>query len=413
MGTGLGTTEVARATAHAPTPPTVRTGDLAELGEPVARLHDLAGVPLRTHARDLLAWARTVGQHVTVVLVEDETGAPVAAALLEVRVRRIPVGSFAAARLAGHATLDHQRLVALDDEAARALAGGIHDLLAEHTAWRCELELLPVGDPVVAELARLSPFAQTTADDPTPQVIWPTERTERTWAAKKTRQRTRTAQRRADESGRDWSVTRATEASEVLAALPATLDLRLERELELGRSDSLADTRQRAAHVELSESLAARGVLELWQLHVDGMLGAYLLAARDGDIIRLVDGRIHPDAEDLSPGVILHGHALQAWHADPAITGVDLGRGLTNFKRSLRTQDIDSEATVLWSHLALARLEQQRTAVAEGARSALRDARDRSPVVARAVHAGRRAQTWARAHRPAVTGGSAAHQDAS
>ena len=413
MGTGLGTTEVARPTGHASTPSTVRRGDLAELDEQVVRLHDLIGVPLRTHARDLLAWARTVGQDVTVVLVEDETGAPVGAALLEVRVRRIPVGSFASARLAGHATLDHQRLVALDDESARALAGGIHDLLAEHTAWRCELELLPVGDPVVAELAGLSPFAQTTADDPTPQVIWPTERTERTWAAKKTRQRTRTAQRRADESGRDWSVTRATEASEVLAALPATLDLRLERELELGRSDSLADTRQRAAHVELCESLATRRVLELWQLHVDGALGAYLLAARDGDMIRLVDGRIHPEAEDLSPGVILHGQALQAWHADPSITGVDLGRGLTNFKRSLRTQDIDSEATVLWSHPALARLEHQRAAAVEGARSALRAAREHSPAVARAVHAGRRAQTWARAHRPALTGGGAAQRDAS
>lgn len=374
----------------------VRRDDLSALEPSVTRLHDLAAVPLRTHVRELGPWTRTTGQPARAVVVWDSSGEPLACAVLDVRVTRTPFGSGARVRLAGHDTLDHQRLVALHEGAAQALADGISGLLDRHRWWRCELELLPAGDPVAHALTSTAPWARTRADDPVPYVRW-TRRDGERWAPKKARQKLRHAQRSAEETGRT-TVTRL-EGPQVLDALPATLDLRRERELALGRADALADPRERQAHVELVENLAARDCVELWQLHLDGALVAYLLAARDGACVRLLDGRMHPGHEAIAPGMILHGHALQAWYADPAIEQVDLGRGLNNFKRSLRTDDIETECTVLWSHAGLARADGRVVSVLDSLRSLVRAARDSSPAIARGVRAARLAQIRTRAVR--------------
>lgn len=368
----------------------------------VEGLHDRAGVPLTAHARQLHRWAEHTGQPLTTVLVDDapgasdDEGAPSAAALLGTRTWRTPLGPVVSARLAGHGWSDEQRLVARDAEAADRLAAAILERLDQARAWRLELEQLPAGDPVARAFARRHRVTRIETGDPLPRVVWPDERTETTWAGKKTRQKARRTAALADERGQRWEVTRLADRDEILAALPATLALRTERELDLDRADDLARDELARLHEELVATFAGEGRAELWQLHVDGELEIYLLAVRDGDAMRMLDSRMRPAPRTSQPGMLLFSHALRTWHADPSVREVDLGRGRNDFKRQIRTDERETERLLAWSHPAVAALDTGAHDLAETARAGMRRLRDRSELAHRAVRAGRRAQTWLR-----------------
>lgn len=400
-----------RTPTAAPTAVTrVRVLDLETALADVAALHDALRVPQGAHVRDQAVRAAATGRDVTAVVVDarlgtddaddaddadgqDSTRAVRAAALVEVSRRRTPLGSVARVRLAGHGVLDQQRLASLDEDAADRLAEGLAGLVADDLAWSIDLEQLPADDPAAAALRRRFAHSRTVTGDPAPQLDWPAERDERSWARKKARQNARRAERDADAAGLPWSVDVVRDHQALLAALPESLEVRRERELALSRVDLLADPAEAAAHHALVEALAARGVLELWRLRQDGRLVCYLLAAHDGDRVRLLDSRIRPGSEQLAPSSILFARALQDWHADPDITGVDFGRGRTPFKEKLRTRDDETEHLRLWSHGPLAGLVLWGEGTAGRARQALRSARDSSVTTRRLVDAVRRRQT--------------------
>lgn len=396
-------------TAPAPTTPTldsragVRAGDPADPREHLLALHERARVPLGSHAREVLPWAATAGRAVSTLAVDRPGAGLGAAALLEERRRRTPLGHLRVVRLAGHGHLDHQRLVAVDDDAAASLAEALLSRLGDDRAWYVDLEQLPDEDPVVSALLARVGTALLTAGDPSPQLDWPLERDEHTWARKKARQNARRAERALDSSGARWQVDRLVDPDELHAALPETLRLRRARELALSRADELADPRRAQAHTDLVADLAGRGQVELWRLVHDGELLAYLLAAHDHDRVRLLDHRMRPGAEDRSPSDVLVGRALQRWHADPAITGVDFGRGRTGLKQRLSNNELPTQRLQLWSHprLAAAHLGGRRRA--EQARQRLRDTRDASPAAQQLVRAVRRAQTSTGPSRPRGT----------
>lgn len=389
--------------------------DLADVLEQVARLHDRCAVPTSAHARSLAARADATGRSVTAVVVEEtgeggtRTGPQarrtaraevVAVALLDVTTRWTPAGTLASVRLAGHRWADEGRLAAVDTAAADALAGAVLDLLGQHRAWRLRLEQLPVGDAVLTRLAAAL-GADVRDGDPLPQIIWPAVRDERTWARKKARQNARRAERAADLTGEPWSVDVLHAPHEVRAALPETREVRRARELALTRADALADPAQAAALDAVVATLGDR--VQLWRLRHGGRLAAYLLASLDGDRVRLLDHRIRPGTEPLSPSSILFGRALRSWH-DAGLDGVDLGRGRTPFKRRFATEEVATTTLTAWSHPVLDRAGSAASAAAERLRARLRAARDASVPARRVVTAVRRAQSAGRAHRSGVLG---------
>lgn len=373
--------------------PRAQTVDLSAALDSVTELHERLGVPVTTRADHVATWSRLTRTPVTAVIVPGPDGLR-AAALLTVRRR----GPLLDVRLALDGIADEQRLPACDQGAAEELAGQVVRLLDHAPLWRLDLEQLQPGNPVLAHLetvlASRGPVA-VGAGDVLPEVRWSGGRPSEGWSRKKTRQKVRQAARRLDESGRPWNLERLLDPDAVRAALPATLALREEREVALGRADDLADPRRRELHTALVERHLERGAVELWQLTVSGELVMYAIAVADGEngeVRRLVDSRMRPGAEELSAGILLFGRMLQAWYADGRVEVVDLGRGLNDFKRQIHTGDRPTAHLRAWSHPALARAEDVTRAGAETLRMRLRHVRDSSSAAAATVRTMRRLQ---------------------
>ena len=375
-----------------------RATPLSAVVEDITDLHDELSVPLTAHARWLLARAQATRQPCTAVVVDDVLSGRVRAAALLTR-RHHPFVPVAEIRLVGHGTSDELCLAAASGDAAEALADGIVDLLDRERLWHLHLEQLPAGDPVLRALSARLPHTRVTAGDALPRTAWPAPRPERGWAARKIRNQVRRAERAADESGLPWSIDVIDDCDSVLAALPETLEVRRARELDLSRVDGLASADRAGAHVAAISSVAEHGQVELWRLRHGGELVAYLVAGHDHGWVRLLDSRIRPGSEAISPGLILHGRAQVTWYADTTIVGVDFGRGASTFKHKWCQAEHETSTLHAWSHQWLETVGSAATSADLRARDALRSARESSPIFARTVRAVRRAQT-ASASRP-------------
>lgn len=392
--TGAGPVLVAPpTTTPTPVPFTVARAPLTEVLPEVADFHDRLGIEWGAHARTLALWAEHTGRPITAVLVRGGHDAGLrAAALLCLRTVGPPSAGLADVTLAGHGWSDLHRMPAVDGSASAALASAIADLLRGHRGFRARLDQVPASDLAVTYLAASGLSAEVSAAAPVPVTRWPSGRTEAGWARKKTRHATRLAGRRATEAGLAWEIDRLTRPTDITDALPETLQVRRARELAQGRRDHLARRDLGALHHALVRAESERGRLELWRLRVGGRLECYLVAVRDGDAIRLLDSRMRPDAAIEHPGTILFGQAMQTWHADPGISTIDFGRGLTDFKRGLRTEDIATTGLTLWSDRRVADAHRRAAWGAESARRRARALRARSPWVASRLRSARRLQ---------------------
>lgn len=389
-------------------PLTWRITSAEEVAAAAVVFHDELAIPLTAHARQVLAGARAAGESITAVVVEDSSTPerPMAALALILLTRPWAPFPLVNVRLAGDGTADELRLAARDSQAAQVLATGVAHLLDGLPAWRARLAQLPRRDLVASALAARFPTVTWTAGDPVLGATWSADRTPGRWAAKKTRQQVRRARRAADEAGIPWTVDVERDPAAVLAALPEMRSLRRERESHLGRVDALATRSAAARHEAVVRSLADQGVLELWRMRQGDRLLSYLLAGHDGGVMRMLDSRMRPGSEAISPSYLVLGAAVSSWHADPAVTGVDLGRGRTTFKGKWSTTETATDELVLWSHAWLRRADLSVARGAEVARRALRRLRDSSPQAQRAIRGVRQVQTSWRAREGAQAVGA-------
>lgn len=359
------------------------------------------------------------------LLVVERAGNPVAAAL--VRVTRRPVGT--SVTLAGADVVDRLALAVADphdEHAVDALADAVWSVARRHRGARLVLPQLPQDDPVVAALMRRCPISERVDDDPVPLLEW---QDDSTWASKKTRNKYRAGLRRLEASGLEWSIERLSDPAAIDAALPATLALRSERELALGRADSFAASAVRDLHLARVHALTPGRDAQLWRLMIDGVLVAYAVLGREGERVDFLDSRIRPGYEAYAPGMVLFGAMTYTWFhhgfdgpdgdvresatpdgvarpgagivgsddAPGRVRTVDFGRGMNDFKRQFHTRDEPRIVFTAW------RTERGRAAwrlaatASQGARTPLRMARDRSPLAADLARRARAVQMRRRA----------------
>ncbi len=282
------------------------------------------------------------------LVVRAERGGELLGALpLAVRRGRLVHG----VRLAGGPHADHARLPLREPAAAAVLAGALVEALGRRRPWRLALEQLPADDPVVQALAeRLA--LRVRPGTPCPYVDLDHDRALPAQLSRNGKRNRRNARNRLVADGR-VVVERWVRDDEVLTLLPALQELRRRRDHALGRASELDDPGGRAFHEQVARGLSARGALEALVTSVDGELAAYVLLARDGDVLRVWCGRVAPGLERYGLGWLSHCAVLEHALADPGVARLDWLRGDQESKQRSATGATDPVVVVGWSSGAL------------------------------------------------------------
>lgn len=275
------------------------------------------------------------------------SGSPVAAAALCSRTQR----GVTTVRLLGQGACDSGRMPALDHEAADALVSAIQGLLSGAGRWRLHLTQLPADDAVVVELARRvggelgagtgCPLAELDHARPLLDQV--------------SRNGKKSANRSRNLVSRDGHVltSRWVTGAEAVAALPDLQALRRERDHALGRASDLDTPAGSALHTGLVE--AFREDTDIVVLELDGKLAAYTIGVRDGDLLRVWDGRVAVGHERWGLGWLADLALLERAHADPSLRGVDWMRGEQENKLRSATTVVPAVRLLAFSSPAVAR----------------------------------------------------------
>lgn len=328
------------------------------MGLPALSDPDLHELATRTHAPAtagpvwwLAAAAARPAWQPVVVRVESEAGLLAAAVL----ARRRRAGVLSHQGIA-HGLADHAALPAVDGEAAALLARAVGQVLARSRGWRLELEQLPAQDPALLALVQQL-AGRLTVTTACPYVELDPARTLPEQLSRNGRRNLRNARNRLTTDGRTLEV-RWVQGPNALRDLPQLQQLRRDREHALGRGSELDDRAGRRFHEQVARGLAERGQLEALHLVLDGALAAYALTARDGDTLRVWDGRVAPGHERYGLGWVSQCEVLARALATPGVARLDWMRGEQESKQRSATGTALTAGVTAWSSPGLATGEQ-------------------------------------------------------
>lgn len=301
------------------------TAALAALGRLVP-LWETTGTPVTARATWLTAAATSRPDWHPLLLLVQRDGAPVAAAALaEQRVRGVRT-----LRMLDLGHADHARLPARDAQAAHALVAALLAQLALTRLWRLDLAQLPPGDPVAALLEdRLG--LRTSPGAPCPLSVLDGAQPLRESLSTNGRKSLRAGHNRLAADGRELVVTRL-HGAQALAALPRVQELRRARDNAVGRASELDDPAGLTFHTGLATALAADGLLELQLVEVNGELAAFETCVRDGEVLRVFDGRVAEGYGRYNLGWLSTVALLERVHEDPSLRALDWLRGEQEIK---------------------------------------------------------------------------------
>lgn len=337
-----------------------------------ASLFERSEVPFCGRPPWLSGWYASTGARSAAVLVRRR-GEVVGLACLALR----QTGPLITVTLAGDGPSDYGRLPATDDDAASALADGVLDVLAGiRTPWRLRLAQLPVADPVARRLVDALPGARLEPGQASPAMRFRPDRTPEVHLAAKCRRAARRGRNRLATAGLTVRVDRVSEPAGVAGLLPDVVALHRDRDRALGRRSDLDPLPQRAFYVDMVGVLASRGVLDIWALRMDGVLGAYVVGVRDGRSYRTLDARMADRWQAASPGQILRTEMITELLTDPQLSELDWMRGELRHKMQDATHVVAAEQVLAESSPLV-------TSALHGWQSARSQLRDRVPAQAR------------------------------
>ncbi len=313
-------------------------------------LLDAVGVPFCADSIWLTTWYRTWGARPVVLAVEvgDE---PVGLACLAVRWSG-PVRTIV---LAGHGPSDYGRLPARDGAAAALGRAVLSWLAGMHGPWRLEFSQLPVGDPVAAVLLAGLTSARLVEDQASPALRLDGERDPAALFPAKVLRELRRGRARLADAGAVGRIECASTPSALGPLLPEVVALHRERDHAVGRRSDLDPRRRREFYLDALTALAEAGQLEIWTLRVEAELAAFFVGVRDGNVYRIVDGRMGARWRTASTALILRVELITALLADPSIVEVDYMRGVLHHKMQDATHVVAAERLLAESSVTIAR----------------------------------------------------------
>ena len=339
---------------------TVSPDPFAGLAGRIDRLHGELGTPVDAARPWLEEWIRCYTDHdLLVVTVADGNGDLEGFAPLAVRgigpVRRVvSVGD-------GHA--DHTSVIATTPDASARLGRAIRVRLDElRRPWGLHLARLPGGPTTDALVASLPPHGGLNNPIPCPIVEFDRGRDPLLYETRNARQAVSRAKGRIRRAGLDLTVGLVTEPDEVVALLPALLEIHRNRDVQLRGGSGLDRAMVRAHYVGVVRRMAGLGLVRLLTARIDGVLAAYALGVFDAGTLRIYDNRVSPAFLDYSVGNIANSAVLRAALASPDVDALDWGAGDQRYKRSTATSSPVTHDLSAWSSRLAQRAWQTRTA---------------------------------------------------
>lgn len=265
--------------------------------------------------------AMTTADRLWALVLRDDDGVPQAAAvLLESWTSVGPV-----LRLAGAEGGYRTRLLAVDDDAAAALAEALLARLRDRpTQVTVSLGPLPVLDPVVERLCMaLQDWSiDGSAEVPVVRRSGPSEATE--YLTPSVRRTLRKVTNRLRSDGVESQIAFTRERHRIIALLPhMALAYRDRDEAHGVVEDTLDDAPGWPLFASRVRALAGQAGLEVGTLTFEGQLAAYVVGFDDGRSYRVMDGRFVSAWGRYSPGRLLETAVLQRMIDDPGKQTLD------------------------------------------------------------------------------------------
>ena len=290
-------------------------------------LHAELGVPLMARARWIQTWHRlNPGFEPLAVMVKDRTtGRAEAAALL---AKRIVDGQLEVVGM-GHGLAGVTRLPARNARAARALAKGIGERLADKTMpWTLELQQLPEGDPVGRLLAQQLSRSEITADLWVPRVDLSSRGQLDDLLSKNMRRQIRKAYNRIETDGHHIEVLFSRSVPEIEVLLPKLQEIHVDRDHSTGRRSDLDEAANEALWRELILAHAESSQVEIATLRLDNRTVAFVVGMLDDDAYRVFDGHFDSEYSRYSPGRLVESAVLERALQDHRFVELDWMAGV-------------------------------------------------------------------------------------
>lgn len=318
----------------------------AELNAAQRRL----GVPVSGRWQSQAIWFRHhPGFEPRAVLVERRSDV-VAAAVVAAQRRRPGVWTVTAPRGPG----DPFRLAADGEDAAKALAEGLHEAVSElHAPWSVYLPGLPARDPVVDHLRRLWPNSETRPGIPEPCLIFEPGHPLTTYLSRNTRNAVAKARNRIARDGIALRERCTRDPAEIRAALPDMFRLNRERNRQLRGRSPLDDARVARYLQDFLEEQVRLETLELLTVELDGEIAAFALCLDELGESRALTNVASPAWLRYSPGTICNAEVVRRAYEDPGCRGVNWGSGVQRYKLSGAATLRQRRNLVAWSSRAV------------------------------------------------------------
>lgn len=302
-------------------------------------------MPITARGPWLRCYLRAYPKVRPVLVTVEERGATIALACLG-RVDGLVVDWTAL----GHAVSDYAMFPAVDDDAARRLAGAVAEQVDRGVRpWRLRLEQFPEGDPVQRHLCDLLGNVHIRRGIPAIRLAITEPRELNAHLSKSARRSRARGQSRLERDGHAAEIVCTRNAAAIGGLLDRMVALRRARDAELrGRSD-FDDPCFHRFYLELMTTLAGRGELEVTAVLVGELLVGYTLAFVDGSNYRTWDGRVHSDWTEYATGRICDVVALESVLADRRISTFDWMRGEQEYKKSAMDHVVEHQHLHAWS----------------------------------------------------------------
>ena len=312
------------------------------------QLTEALGAPITARRPWLQTWVDCYPDWQSWVVLVERDDVPVAAAALA--TRSLP-GLLRVVGM-GYGPSDAARLLALDEEAARALAGGIADGLRGRGPWWLYLQQLPEHDRVTRHLSGVLPVSQVEPGDGMPRVCVD-RRDPDAYLSKNTRKALAKIRNRLKAAGLQAELAWTQDPEDIEALQPELAAVHRARDEALGRRSDQDDPRAAAFHREVLRRHAARGEVDLLTVRLRGQLAAYVCGFRDGAALRSWDNRLAPAWAEFSAGRIANSeavrHVVDSGHYDE----LDWMRGEEPYKLQSATDVVPTMHVSAWSSPAV------------------------------------------------------------
>ena len=257
------------------------------------------------------------------VFVRDPAGFLRAAAVL-VEVESLTGGNEIVA-FAG-SDLGHRGAILADDRVwARRLGNALsHTLPARTTGWAIELGPLDAESPALAGFQSGFPQLVRVDVDPIPHLQRePGLDAAADYLAPAMRRTLRKAANRLATDGRDLDLRFTRSYTEICELLPVLEACHRNRDHDRGRMSELDDDEIRSTWRNRIRELALDGLVEVSTAHIDGALAAHVVAIRDGQTYRVLEGHLVTDWSRYAPGRLLEAAVVQRMLDEPSMTALD------------------------------------------------------------------------------------------